>query len=330
MKQGKDKLAIACAIIFGILTAVTIIIQITTIDNETTKIEITLFNILQFVFAIAFSWILSRISSKDEFEKSQKKFAISAYRRINEIDTSVKSLIKRTYKSNKKNESGIVNPELEVIKAIGENIQNTIKSSIADWADIIGEEISTIEEIEKLEKEKAELIKENNEENSAQVDLVLKKFSEQENKISELINSLPETLQVEKELTKKRDNSVNENVELLRENIKENGGLKLRGFNDKNYDKEAFEKLKVGDKVNIKVSDVAKRIGTLNAFNGKKPVGIIINKLGNGYHEQTQAIYRVLKTSSFSGKITEIEEKSENGRTYFTIIVKTTANTVLY
>jgi hypothetical protein len=326
MKNKKDNLAIACAIIFGLLTAITIIFQIATIDSQTTKTEATLFNILQFVFALAFSWILSRISSKDEFEKSQKKFAISAYRRINEIDRSVMLLIKRTYKTNKKNESGITNPELEVIQAIGENIQNTIKSSIADWADIIGEEISTIKKIEKLENEKTELLKENREENATKVDLVLSKFSEQEKKISELINTLPESLQIEKELKKTSNNSIKENIELLKENIKENGGLKLRGFNDKTYDKDAFKKLEVGDKLEIKTSDVAKRVGSLNAFSGKKPIGVIVNKLGNEYHEQTQAIYRVLKTSSFKSIVIEIEDENENGRTYFSVIVKTTGN----
>ena len=58
--------------VLGILIITIISIQIITLNENTTIVETTLFNILQFVFSIAFAWHLSSIVSQNEFRKSQK------------------------------------------------------------------------------------------------------------------------------------------------------------------------------------------------------------------------------------------------------------------
>jgi hypothetical protein len=42
--------------------------------------------------------------------------------------------------------------ELDVITEIGIGIRESIRSSISDWADIIGDEIETVEKIQMIEK----------------------------------------------------------------------------------------------------------------------------------------------------------------------------------
>jgi drug/metabolite transporter (DMT)-like permease len=58
--------------IFGVLVIATITMQIVTSNNQT-KIEATLFNILQFIFSIAFGWYVTKITTANEFQQNQKR-----------------------------------------------------------------------------------------------------------------------------------------------------------------------------------------------------------------------------------------------------------------
>jgi hypothetical protein len=153
MKDKKYQLSveIISTIILGILVIVTITTQILT--KEPTKLEVGLFSIIQFILSIGFSWLLSRIVTKSEYEDSLKRYAFSAYRRIKDIDNTLERLVteinrmRQTYPKDQLH-------ELDTLRLITENMEITVSSSITDWTDIIGDEISKKEELDKTEKEK--------------------------------------------------------------------------------------------------------------------------------------------------------------------------------
>lgn len=125
-----------------------------------TQVETTLFSILQFLFSLSFSYILTKMSLKKEFEESQQKFAIAAYRRIKEIQRSIERVLERT-KPNREMTTEVKH-EMDVIKNMVLGILDSVNSSTSDWADIIGNFIGKIEKIEEL-KSKAESQSEANE-----------------------------------------------------------------------------------------------------------------------------------------------------------------------
>src|ERR1700730_15326474 len=94
------------------------------------------------------------------FEQSLKKFAISAYRRIADIErmverlhTEVREMISDAPKSEITN--------LRIVDAIVSDTGQLVRSSISAWADVIGEELLAIERIKRLEHEKELLRKDN-------------------------------------------------------------------------------------------------------------------------------------------------------------------------
>ncbi len=117
--------------LLGIALIATLILEIAR-SGGMTKTEVTLFGILQFVFALTFAWILSKVSNKREFEEGQRKFAIAAYRRVREIERMIDRLLMRS--STKGGTDTEISHEVEVIKQIGIGIQDTVRSSISDWA----------------------------------------------------------------------------------------------------------------------------------------------------------------------------------------------------
>ena len=147
MKTRPTGVAPWFAVALALLTAATIILRISTCNAETTKLETTLFSILQFLFSIGFAYVLAQIVPRDQFMKSQRRFAVAAYRRIKEIDRGVEHLLSRT-RYQMKVVSKETLRELEVIRAIAAGICESIKSSVADWGDVIREEIETLEKIE--------------------------------------------------------------------------------------------------------------------------------------------------------------------------------------
>ncbi|AGC76129.1 hypothetical protein LX97_00805 [Nonlabens dokdonensis] len=187
----RDKMNIAFVAILIIAIIALFIFHI--VAEDPTDTETALFAFLQFIFSTFLAWILANYSSKKEFEASQKKFAISAYRRINEIERGVDSLIAVTTTHSKINNTG----DLKFIEAIGNNIQNTIQSSIADWADVIGEEIATENEIEKLKREQENLLKTFTDKNEESEEKVKEELAAHDLKMKKLIDSLPSSLAIQ-------------------------------------------------------------------------------------------------------------------------------------
>ena len=85
-------------VLFVLLIAIliTISLQIFLSGQESTRLETSLFSILQFIFSLGFSWLLARMSMREHFLQSQRNVALSAYRRSIEISNAVNRLISLT------------------------------------------------------------------------------------------------------------------------------------------------------------------------------------------------------------------------------------------
>lgn len=123
--------------------------------NTATKVESALFSVLQFIFSLAFAWILTKVVTEQQFVESQRKFAIGAFRRIREIERSLNRTQKYVTNAEGRTERS-QGSEFAVIRAGLMNAQDAVRSSIADWADIIGDEIEVTNEIRRLRQLKAE------------------------------------------------------------------------------------------------------------------------------------------------------------------------------
>lgn len=145
----------ALAIIFGLGSIAVFTLEIYLIaDNfQSTQLEKGLFGVLEFGLAVGFGWALQRIDSRKQFQESLKSYALSAHRRIRDIEKSINRLINTIDIMRSRNSQNIFN-ELDALRLIADGMIDTTKSSIADWVDVIGEELSTRDKIEELNKER--------------------------------------------------------------------------------------------------------------------------------------------------------------------------------
>jgi hypothetical protein len=93
--------------------------------------------------------------SRREFEQNLKRFAIGAYRRITDIEAMVDRL--RVRLQNEVRGSTNVTTSTDFIAFALEDALLVIRSSTADWADVIGNELLALDAIDRLKREKSEL-----------------------------------------------------------------------------------------------------------------------------------------------------------------------------
>jgi hypothetical protein len=319
-KRGMNIFDIIFAIILLILTVASIILQIFFSSPNSTKIETSLFSIIQFVFSLAFTWLVARISFRNEFQESQKKFAISAYRRIIEISNSVERLINRTI-----SHSGKVDPdknhELDVITEIGVGIRESIKSSIADWADIIGDEIETLEKIQVIrETQSSDKLDE-----KLSIDVPNLQEQEQEQKddiaVENLVSTLPKSLRITAEGVKGDYLSrVRRGTLKFKREEKRKGCIEVEGFYEPPFEIDIYN-FKKGDILQVRIGDAGDRIAALIAYDDSgHSVGVIENKLAgiaDSYFEGINILIRYLHRSQFQIQITDILDIEIEERHYF-------------
>jgi hypothetical protein len=195
MKNIKNlNFEIIVAVALGVMAIAAFFFQATTLDDKTTQKEAALFNIVQFILTIGFAWFSTRAISRAEFENNLRRFAVSAYRRISDIQRMIRRL--QSEVSNTLNsDNDVDSSDFRVIEAIAMDTIEVVKSSDSDWADIIGEELLAIEKIRHLEKEKEELFSDKTGgqlKNGNASDL-----SDIEKQISELSKLIPASLSVE-------------------------------------------------------------------------------------------------------------------------------------
>lgn len=271
-------------------------------SDDASKLESTLFSILQFIFSLGFGWIITKITSTTEFYESQKRFALSAYRRIKEIEKAVERLIQRT-------NSGLTslavennNNSLEAVNLMAIHIRETIRSSIADWADIIGEEIETVDEIEKKEDELQKMYQEKT--NSS--DELLEKISKD---IANLKSSLPSELKMVTRAKLSFDDQVKENIKRLKEQTPDDGIVEFSGFTMQKFGC-SLDDIIIDNIYDVCIDDFAGRTSVFVLKNEKgKSVGVLTNSLGYSYPAFQTAIIESIGKSRFKVVVTESVKK---------------------
>lgn len=298
--------------------------------NSATKLESSLFNILQFLFSLLFALLLSRILTEQQFFESQRKFAIGAFRRIKEIERSLTRTFTYVLKADNATR-GIPLPELTGIRVGLMSTQDAVRSSIADWSDIIGDEIEVANEIERLKRSKIE--------NDIELDYVgvnqATSASALEGKIAELKNELPQELRIS--VGDEPEDGVEKALKFLRSEIKEHEKLNLAAFWDA---KDSFNKdaahIKVGDTVYIAYGLTKNRNASMLVYDQDGNwIAVVTNlcaDIGCDYDDFFEALAKLYHQSllprSFGGTplqatVTETEELDEKlKRQYFYIQIE--------
>lgn len=118
-----------------------------TLDNS--PLVNTLFSFFEITFSLLIGFLLQRIDSNKRFYEDLRKYGLSAYRRISDISKALvrakSEIVKQLDISN--DNTGTFN----TLSAIIEGIDETVKSSIIDWMDIIGSDLEKQKKIQELE-----------------------------------------------------------------------------------------------------------------------------------------------------------------------------------
>lgn len=313
-----------------LLAVVTLVTQIIRCGAEMTTTETALFGILQFVFSIAFAWILSRASYKKEFEENQKKFAIAAYRRIREIEHTVSRLLTRI-KSRRSGSSPEINQELDVLQEVTSSILTTSRSSISDWADIIGDEITIVEELEKLRQERSSYIEDADlraftlpTEGFSGIAPLKERLDAWNEKVAELFERLPASLQVIERQEVPEGFSRMKTEMAFWDELQDHKCIVLGGFWEpdtglerdvREVDRNAVYTITRGGQIGSRSNPVV-----LKDSDGES-IGIITNKhWASDYETFAAAFFDVLGTISVKVKIELIEAQDPaSKRVYFRV-----------
>ncbi len=138
--------------IFSIGIMLIYFVQLIYPDPQPNPREEILYNGFEVFFSIGIGWVLQRISSRKEFQDSLKQFALSAYRRISDIEKSVNRIRIAIEKARLSYSKEKIH-ELDILSMATDELSNTVNSSIADWVDVIGDELDKKEKIIELQKE---------------------------------------------------------------------------------------------------------------------------------------------------------------------------------
>jgi len=299
--------------------------------EHATKTESALFNTLQFLLSVAFSWILSRHSSESQFVESQKRFAIAAFRRIKEIERAIaraQRLISTPRSSAHRGDHYSLQPVMTSLLSA----QDAVNSSIADWGDIIGDEIHITNEIERLKGLRKSADKFERE--------YLDNLRVSEEKVDrdilpqldKLKDSLPPSLKVEDEKSD-LEKIYNEATQTLESQFESTGAISFDGFwePDDSFSCD-LDGLKVGDTIYIARGYTTSRSNVLLAFRDQgRWLGVITNtfaELGMDYDSFVEFIGQYLDCTfvppQFGGNLvpvtlTEIQDKDSNGYWRFSV-----------
>jgi hypothetical protein len=124
------------------------IAQIMRVDTAT-KLEVVFFNIFQFALSLLIGWLLSHSLSEETFREAQRRFAVAAFRRIMAIERSLLRLQSRLDVPATATREQL--RETMSVARIGlDAAQDNVRSSIADWGDVIGDEIHVAREVSRL------------------------------------------------------------------------------------------------------------------------------------------------------------------------------------
>lgn len=137
------------AVLLAVGTVALFIAQIV-LTKDASSTELALINVLQIISSLGASWLVSSHFSEVGFLDSQKKFAIGAFRRIKEIERAIQRA-QQLLSSDDSGKEDSPSKNLRPVMICMLSAQDAVNSSIADWGDIIGDEIHLTKEISRLQ-----------------------------------------------------------------------------------------------------------------------------------------------------------------------------------
>ena len=308
---------IAIAILLTLCLFAMFIIQISSTE-EATKTESALFSILQLVFSTYVAWAVTDHYTKKSFIDSQKKFAISSFRRIKEIQHCVGKLYSYL---NRENPNGI---NQEVVSNGLDHVNNLICSSIADWSDVIEDELRLTQEYERLKEIKNDTTWSQGIEKKDS--RVLDQLESLRGKIEQIESELPPELRAMYQGT--IQHKLISGCKLYSEIYKKDGHISFNCL----WDKDRFSDaniFSVGDTVKMGLCNIGGIDNSLVALDQElNPLGVLTNNYrdSESYEEFKQVIIwffgeGIQENSTILlnaiGTIKSIEEKTDSGRIYF-------------
>ncbi|MGO4497715.1 hypothetical protein AB4114_17700 [Paenibacillus sp. 2RAB27] len=320
----------------GIIAIGIVVLQVAMTDEKTTKFDVALLNIIQFIFSVLFSWFLAKNSFQIDFERNQKKFAIAAYRRITELDKRVTALAEKIQSKIKLN-SAAGTGDFEILLAITDGIKQNIGSSIADWGDIIGDEIETLEELNKILKERERILtlqvsKESGTDfNDNTINEKVAVLEEYNQKILSLMSNLPETIKIQmkeqrkQEAKRDEEDQINENIRKFYELKNEMGYTTLSGFwsTAERYNmKRSILDFKRGDRLKIEILGNPNDKGPVNLIDGNNEmVGRVTNPFTTSYSSFSNALRVIIGKTVSEVELLDIDESGVGNRHHFALKV---------
>lgn len=317
----KNVFDIVAAISLAIMALAAFALQLVSANHQTSIRETALFNTIQFILTIGFTWFGTRIVSAGEFEKSLKKFAIGAYRRISDIDiilNRLKSMLRANIIENPKCSAC---SDLQIATAVIDDAMQMTASSVSDWGDVIGDEIKKLQSIANLEEEKRRLT-------NAHLEMALdNRFTQEREKInseiSKIKNSLPATIQISRQNYLSTDRMSNYAAEWLSRQHNLMKGLRLDVTTGEAWgDYDAAILLKPGDL--LQADDTTN--GGIDIINSEKiVVGRVLNNSPMAYDDFREMIKVCYGTANLSLKFSEFQNKSEQEkRAWYVVTVLNT------
>jgi len=290
-KGGSFNIEIAAAVLLGVLAIAFSAWQVRTAGPSTTGTQTFLFNCLQFICTAGFAWFSTKAASRHEFQQSLKQFAISAYRRVADIERIVNRLHDEiTDMIAEAPKSEITN--LRIVDAIVSDTSHVVRSSISDWGDVIGEELLAIEQVKRLEQEKAQLEKnERPARPGSRTDDVRREVEKLTETIASIVSTLPPKLQLETEAETSPSRAVRRAARTLARDHHAEDGLRLNLFTRGGiYPSERdYQTLKRGEPLFIIWSK--DREGGMDATDkAGRTVGRLLNRTNLPYDQMTQAM----------------------------------------
>lgn len=295
-----------------------------------TKLESALVSAIQFLLSVGFTWLLAMVVFENSQKEKQKKFAIAAFRRIKEIERNI--IRTHNYISNSLNVGDDSSGCLRVVQSNLLNVQDTIRSSIYDWADVIEDEIELAQEIEKLEIKKTYSMDE-----SIIAPAEQKKAEKQ---IDTLSKRLPPALRQSLKILKDRAELTNKAAAYLEQKLIKNGHIELNAFWEL---KDSFMREPVtlinGDEVYVARGITENRGGAIIVYDKEgNSIGVVTNgcsELEVDYDIFAGAMAKVfgkqIMPKLFGGKpilakVSKVEDFDKgSGRKYFDILIQKSA-----
>jgi hypothetical protein len=280
------------------------------------ELEVSLFSSLQFLLALLFGWVVTRLVTFEQFQASQRKFALAAFRRILEIRASLERLQRYISKTAHGTDADLLESALT-------SAQGAVQSSVADWADIIGDEISITRDIERLRTLPTDL---------GITEPVSSKTSDpavahESETVEELLARLPPELREQLHPADDRAR-LRDAVQSLIDEFDLHGEVVLKAFwEEDDFPAAALrEQVQPGNSVFLARGDTKARKDALLVYaDSGQAVGVVTNSLlPVKYKEFSEAIGKYSGGKTLRANVASVEsEMSAGGRKYFRLAVRT-------